>query len=140
MIEYQHFTEIQLPEIVALLTENNLEASDLENAKVMFEVATIGKCVVGCIGAEVYGNDIFLRSFAVQKKHQGQGIGETLLTIFLKKYKTPYTTLHLLTTTAQDYFGKNNFSIIDKNTAPTAIRNTSQFSNTCPTSSVYMIY
>ncbi|SFB96584.1 amino-acid N-acetyltransferase [Flexibacter flexilis DSM 6793] len=139
MIDYKHFSDEQLPEIAVLLDQNHLEYSDLHNSKVVFEVASVGKCVVGCIGAELYGNDVFLRSFAVHHAHQKQGIGEALLSIFLKKYKTPQTTVHLLTTTAQGYFEKKNFRVANRNTAPAAIRNTAQFAGMCPASSVYMI-
>lgn len=47
-------------------------------------------------------------------------------------------TLHLLTTTAYQYFAQRNFLVYCRNDARQSIKQTTEFSELCPSSSVYM--
>ncbi|MEQ8534295.1 MAG: tyrosine protein phosphatase, partial [Imperialibacter sp.] len=48
------------------------------------------------------------------------------------------TELYLLTTTASKFFERIGYKVADRNTAPDAIKNTSEFSDLCPSSAVFM--
>jgi|GEM_PF-1466424 len=45
---------------------------------------------------------------------------------------------HLLTTTAENYFAKKRFTKSPRENAPNSIRQTTEFSVLCPSTSVYM--
>lgn len=129
-----------LPYIVQLLKEHNLPFDDIEQGPCIFIVALDDEQHrIGCIGLEIYGEHGLLRSFAVQESHRNKGIGEALLGELLTYAgNTGVQTLHLLTTTAQDYFSKKGFIQSARDGAPEDIANTSEFLVLCPQSAVYM--
>jgi amino-acid N-acetyltransferase len=55
----------------------------------------------------------------------------------LAKRKKIYE-IYLLTETAENFFKKLDYCIIQKELAPEAIKNTSEFSSVCPQSAVLM--
>src|SRR5690606_21425360 len=95
--------------------------------------------LIGCIGVEKYGDEGLLRSFAVEDAYRGRGIGNNLLAKLLEFCRRKgIMQLHLLTTTADEYFLKKGFEIANIESAPAPIKATTEFSLLCPSSSVYM--
>ena len=121
--------------IVQLLSDNRLPVSDLQDSEIVFTVYKNSSRIIGIIGEEIFGNDILIRSFAVDDDFKNQGIGKKLLDAAL----TEKATYHLLTTTAAPYFEKYGFRYAERSEAPESIQNTREFSGICPSSSAYMI-
>lgn len=91
---------------------------------------------MGIIGVEEYNNIALLRSMVVIEKYRDKGLGSEILTQFLKHLKQQkITDLYLLTTTAQKFFEKFGFKIIDRKATPAEIQSTEEFSNLCPDTS-----
>lgn len=121
--------------IIQLLSENRLPISDFQDSEIVFTVYRRGDKIAGIIGEEIFGNDILIRSFAVEDSFKNKGIGKKLLEAVL----TENATYHLLTTTAAPYFERYGFKYAERSDAPESIRNTREFSGICPSSSAYMI-
>ena len=131
--------ESELSQIKNLLQLNKLPFEDISTSKVdFFSLQSDGK-IIGCIGIEKYGHDGLLRSFAVENNFKNKGIGSQLLDGFLQKSKKEgIEKLHLLTTTADKYFAKKGFTVSDRKNAPEAIAGSKEFSEICPSNSIYM--
>jgi amino-acid N-acetyltransferase len=46
--------------------------------------------------------------------------------------------LFLLTTTAREFFLKENYTLVDRNSVPLSIKETSEFTGLCPSSATVM--
>ncbi|RRQ48165.1 GNAT family N-acetyltransferase [Maribacter algicola] len=129
-----------LKSIQELLKANYLPFEDLVESKVAFLTKEKNGELIGCIGIEKYDADGLLRSLAVADAHKGKGIGKQLLDELCESSKQEgIHRLHLLTTTADAYFTRYGFNVTERSTAPTAILGTTEFSEICPSSSVYMV-
>ena len=121
-----------LKEIIALLRSNDLlidgVAENIDNFLVLQE----GKEVVGCIGVEIYGDDGLLRSAAVRRDRQGQGLGSILandLIGFAKRLKLKR--LYLLTATAARFFSKFGFIEVSRQTLDSPVLEAPEFTTIC---------
>ncbi len=95
--------------------------------------------LVGVAGVERYGTDGLFRSAAVAPQRQGEGIGVALTEDRIAWAKrTGVRSLYLLTTTAAAYWPRFGFVGIERDTAPPAIRASSEWSGGCPASAVAM--
>ncbi len=123
-----------------LLEDNKLPTQDLITTPIDFIIAELDGQIIGCIGIERYSSDGFLRSFAVSDRWRNKGIGRAL-SGRLEAYAMSNSihTMHLLTTTAHDYFGKQGFVLTDRASAPESILNTTEFKGMCTSSAVYMV-
>ena len=93
----------------------------------------------GIVGLELYGSCALLRS-AVSPRRRGEGIGEALLVHAEQAAaQRGVMELYLLTTTAERYFSRRGYDVVDRATAPDAITRTRQFSELCPSSSILMV-
>jgi amino-acid N-acetyltransferase len=94
---------------------------------------------IGVAGVEVYGWDGLLRSVAVAPSARGTGVGNDLVRDRIAWSRTQRLSgLHLLTTTARDYFARRGFQVVDRGTLPAGIRGSIEFSQACPESAVAM--
>lgn len=129
-----------LKSVLQLLKANDLPSEDLVESKVAFLTKEKNGELIGCIGIETYGMDGLLRSLAVDDAHKGRGVGKELLDELCETSRQKgIQRLHLLTTTADAYFIRYGFAVTERSTAPTAILGTTEFSEICPSSSVYMV-
>lgn len=138
-INYRLADKKDVPAIIELLKKCKLPVADIEAAQISFIVAEENNVIVGCIGLEKINDHGLLRSFAVKPQYRNGKIGSQLydkLIDFANNIKT--NKLHLLTTTADNYFLKKGFNASDRNEAPAEIKATAEFSSLCPSSSVYM--
>ena len=139
-IEYSKANLTDLKAISKLLEISQLPFSDINVSPIEFIVAKNNEKVIGSIGIERYKTEGLLRSFVVDPAFQNKGIGKELYNRLLKyTTKQQITSLHLLTTTAKDYFKKTGFKLTDKKDAPIEIRKSTEFSILCPDSSTYMV-
>lgn len=140
-ISYSHAKPDDKNEIIELIKNCNLPYEDLNKEKIKsFIVAKSNNKIIGCIGIEIFDEHGLLRSLAVNKKFRNQKIGSELYNrLILFSNQSGIKTIHLLTTTAENFFNRKGFSESESSEAPEAIKNTIEFSALCPSSSTYMI-
>jgi amino-acid N-acetyltransferase len=125
--------------IRALLERNELPFEDVGSKLDCFYVAHAGSDPVGIGGVEVHGPDGLLRSVVVERGARGGGVGGALCSRLEKRaVANGVETLHLLTTTAAEFFAEREFVEAPRQTAPTAIQRTTEFDDLCPDTATYM--
>jgi amino-acid N-acetyltransferase len=126
--------------ICVLLDSASLPRTDVTEASLQqFLVARLDNHIVGVVGLECYGDVALLRSLVVAKEHSGLGIGKQLVAAAEKlAAETGIKSLYLLTTSADRFFAALGFRRLQRELAPSAVRNTTQFSSLCPASAVLM--
>jgi len=140
MISYRKANSTDLAHVLRLLQSHNLPTADVPGHFDHFAVAVENEQVVGCIGMEIYGSDALLRSLAVDKQYQGRQIGDQLYHRLVEEAGSQQISkLHLLTTTAENYFAKRGFALAQRDRSPQAIQSTSEFSELCPSTARYMV-
>jgi amino-acid N-acetyltransferase len=123
---------------LALLRENDLPVSDLDETKTLFACLNNGD-VVGTGGLESFRDCALLRSISIKKDLQKKGLGKFIVGE-LEKLATQggVNCLYLLTTTAKDFFTKEGYETVDREEVPIEIKNTTEFSSICPSSATVM--
>ncbi|SKC18939.1 arsenic resistance N-acetyltransferase ArsN2 [Dyadobacter psychrophilus] len=125
--------------ITSLLKEADLLTEDLPAGLEHFILARNEGALVGVAGMELFEQVGLLRSIAVSPDHQGKGIARKLVEQLLANAdKQEVETLYLITTTADHYFDRYGFVVVNREQVPEAIQQTKQFSGLCPTSAVVM--
>jgi amino-acid N-acetyltransferase len=105
-----------------------------------FIVAEQGRAIVGCIGAEVYGDAALLRSLAVAEASRGQGVGVALVRRLLADLRGRGTMrVALLTTTAEPFFARLGFVAVSRDEIPTALHASEEFQGACPAGATAML-
>ena len=95
---------------------------------------------IGFVGLEGGGADILLRSLVVFSARARQGYGSLLVTHAEAAARGGGAgRLHLLTTTAADFFRSRGYRHGDRAAAPPAIRATAQLASLCPGSATYLV-
>jgi amino-acid N-acetyltransferase len=137
------FTELNPEEFdstFGLLEESKLDASDLKQANIRLFSITENNELVGLGGLEIIDGVALLRSVAVSRERQKQGIGAQLVALIEKTAKdSGLTALYLLTNTASDFFKANGYQVIHRDDFAEALKQTAQFSGLCPVSAVCMM-
>ena len=129
-----------IDKIKALLKQSNLPYEDIVESVVNFLTEEAADELIGFIGLEQFGKEGLIRSLAIEDSCKSQGLGKKLIEQLILKCKAiGVNRLHLLTTTASDYFLKYGFRISQRDEAPPSVLKSKEFSEICPASSVYMI-
>lgn len=123
----------------ALLEQHNLPTSDIDDDKLLY-VLMDGEHFIGTAGLEIFNNYALLRSVSVITAQQGRGYGK-IINEAIKKYakQAGIECMYLLTTTAKDFFERQGYCVIDRNTVPEAVKQTAEFSSLCPATAVVMM-
>jgi amino-acid N-acetyltransferase len=123
-----------------LLRACQLPYEDIQDAHLVdFSLARKGGGMIGVIGLEPYDSVGLLRSLAVAEDHRYQGLGAALVAnIEAKALSHGIKALYLLTTTAEGYFTKLGYQVIDRISAPESVQGTTEFRQLCPESAVCM--
>lgn len=125
--------------VTSLLKEADLLTDDLPAGLSNFLLAREEGSPVGVAGMELYEEVALLRSIAVSPDHQGKGIARKLVEQLLAGAdKQEVQAVYLITTTADHYFDRYGFAVVNREQVPEAIQQTRQFSGLCPTSAVVM--
>ncbi len=129
-----------LPSILALLGEANLPTQGVEpQALSDFVVAEREGELVGVVGLEVYRESALLRSAAVESHWRGTGVGRALIERALDlSRERGIQDVYLLTTTAEHYFPRFGFCCVNRESVPSAVRESVEFREACPASAVVM--
>lgn len=123
----------------ALLEQHKLPTSDIDDDKLLYLLMD-GEHLIGTAGLEIFGNHSLLRSVSVVTAQQGKGYGK-FISDAIEKYakEIGIECMYLLTTTAKDFFERQGYCVIDRNTVPEAVKQTAEFSSLCPATAVVMM-
>lgn len=96
--------------------------------------------VIGYVGLEGAGDDLLLRSLVVQRSRRREGHGRRLVELAEgMAVSADARRLHLLTAGAAQFFRDLGYRDADRDTAPSAIAATAQFTSLCPASAAYLV-
>jgi amino-acid N-acetyltransferase len=127
------------PAILHLLEHSDLPVSDLwlEKLKHFLVAQDERGTIVGAVGLEPYHEVGLLRSLVVEPRWRGNNIGRDL-TSALEAYSRDLglKKLYLLTTTAERFFVKQGYEVIERTNLPDSITSTLEFRSICPVSAV----
>jgi len=139
VIRFAAATAADVPDIKSLLAENDLPTAGVDDHWKAFVVAREGRALAGCGGAEVYDGAALIRSIAVATQRRGGGIGDQIVRRLLDDLKKRgVAELYLLTTTAEEYFGKRGFEKVNRVEVPTQLLRSREFQDACPTTATCM--
>jgi amino-acid N-acetyltransferase len=146
-VRYRPARPTDVPAIHDLLTRSDLPTADLAglvsahaDAFVVAETDDAAPRVIGAAGVEGRGPAALLRSVVVDASLHGRGIGRELVERATERaMSSGVTTLYLLTTTAEPYFGRLGYQAIERAEVPAAISNTHEFTTACPSSATVMM-
>lgn len=125
-------------EVIRLLETSKMPTADLSDRIQMLGVWH-GDRLVGVVGLEPFGDVGLLRSLAVDTSERGTGLGSRLVERLEAMARDEgIGSLYLLTTTAEAFFQRRGYACVPRESAPAAIRGTSEFSSICPASSMFM--
>lgn len=134
-ITIQKMYEEDLPEVIELLTLNDLPTDDLVGGKVLFFGIKKESKLVACIGLEKCKDVGLLRSLVVDDAFRSQGLARALVDCLETEAKMiGYRSLYLLTISAGTFFKKLGYKLTQKDTVPKAIKLSKQYSVLCPDS------
>jgi amino-acid N-acetyltransferase len=126
--------------VMNLLAACALPNSDLSEKKLQHFFgcgAETNPC--GVVGVELYGDVALLRSLAVASGARGKGCGKRLVQEAEQHAaQAGARRLFLLTTTAEAFFQALGYAQLSRDSAPEAIRATSEFTTVCSTSATLM--
>lgn len=116
-----------------------LPTDDLDEPDRKFFAASDQHGPIGYVGLEGGGADRLLRSLVVMPSRRGQGYGAYLLgRVEACAGAADVERLHLLTTTAAQFFSAHGYCTADRATAPAQVAASAQFASLCPASATYM--
>jgi amino-acid N-acetyltransferase len=103
-------------------------------------VATEEERLVGVAGIEIYGQYGLLRSVAVEPEFQGNSLGAGMIFERLERAReSGLRAVYLITTTAEEYFPRFGFQLVERSTVPAEIQYSKEYSESCPESATVMV-
>jgi amino-acid N-acetyltransferase len=127
-------------DVVAALLER--EHLPLDGLRPHFEdafVARAGNRMVGCAALEVYEGGALLRSVAVDAEYRGARVGSGLTHAAIQLAgRRLVPAVYLLTTTAERFFRKLNFEVVDRADVPASVLVSAEFTHACPSTAIVM--
>ena len=125
--------------VEALLEREHLPRAGLRDHVEHTFVARAGSRIVGCAALEMYEDGALLRSVAVDAEHRGSGVGSHLTRSALGlAERTRVPAVYLLTTTAERFFPRFGFEVVDRADVPQGVQQSAEFSYACPSSALIM--
>lgn len=138
-ITVQPADEETIDRVEALLEANDLPHRDVQTKPGCFFLARSGTEVVGAGGVEPHGSNGLLRSVVIEESSRGRGYGTALCdALEARARRNGVETLYLLTTTAAEFFRRNGYEEAVRETVPSSVRRTTEFTDLCPTSATCM--
>ncbi len=105
-----------------------------------FVLAEARDKVVGCAGAEIFGEEALLRSVAVAADWREQGVGGKLVGAVLANLRRRgVANVVLLTTTAEEFFAARGFRRTAREAVPASVQASVEFNGACPDSAIVML-
>jgi amino-acid N-acetyltransferase len=128
-----------LDEIVALLVASRLPPEGLREHLATTFVARDDGRIVGSAALERYADGALLRSVAVLPAYRGRRYARGLTDVAIRlarEFGIP--AVYLLTTTADDYFGRYGFERISRSDVPATVQTSVEFTSACPSTATVM--
>jgi amino-acid N-acetyltransferase len=128
----------ELTAVLQLLGGAGLPTADLASAPdLQLWVAEIEGRLVGVIGLERFGTGALLRSLSIAPDSQRRGFGRALVARLERDaHAAGIERLVLLTETAQAFFRRLGYQIIDRVYVPKELKESAEFCSLCPASAV----
>jgi amino-acid N-acetyltransferase len=129
-----------LAAVTALLKGAGLPTDDLASAPDLhLWVLEAEGDVVGVIGIERFGASALLRSLAIAPNYRRRGLGQHLVEQLERDVQLKgVEQLILLTETAESFFRRIGYEVIDRLYVPEEVKQSSEFRSLCPASAVCM--
>ncbi|HYM62374.1 MAG TPA: arsenic resistance N-acetyltransferase ArsN2 [Thermoanaerobaculia bacterium] len=128
-----------VPAIKEVLVASGLPIAGVDDHWMTFVVARDGQTIVACGGSEAYQTAALIRSVAVLPAYQKLGLGRRLVRQLLDRLASRgLREFYLLTTTAEGYFKKRGFKVIDRDLVHPQILLSHEFRGACPDTAVCM--
>jgi len=128
-----------LPAVRALLRRCDLPTAGIARCTETLIVARIDGICVGSAALERHGDDVLLRSVAVDADVRGQGLGRALTRAALELARElGARSVYLLTETAETFFAGLGFRRIARADVPAPVRSSDAFTTLCPQSAAVM--
>jgi len=138
-IRIERTTRADGPALLDLLASSGLPTDGLLDHLDTALVARIGQETIGCAALEVYADGALLRSVAVAANARGTGIGQALTAAALRLAdQLGVPAVYLLTTTAERFFPKFGFAVVDRRDVPAGVQQSIEFRTACPASAIAM--
>lgn len=132
-------TPDDLKAVLGLLEANALPTAGVVEHLDAFIIEADTETIIGCVGLEVHGRAGLLRSVAVAADQRSRGLGSSLTRAILEMARTRHlSSLSLLTTTAEGYFGRFGFERVERENLPASLRASAEFQGACPDSAIAM--
>ncbi len=124
--------------VLSLVEECGLPVEGIREHFGRFLVARAGRRRTGCVGMEVYGEHVLLRSLAVSRKARKKGIGAALLARAIGEARDAggRTAWGLTTFGKRGLFDRFGVRVVPRSGAPPALSGSSQFRGVCPETAV----
>jgi amino-acid N-acetyltransferase len=124
--------------VLQLLGGAGLPTADLASVPdLQLWVAEIEGGLVGVIGLERFGTGALLRSLCVAPYYQRCGLGQELVARLERDaHAGGIERLVLLTETAEAFFRRLGYEIIDRTDVPAELKESAEFRSLCPASAV----
>lgn len=133
-----------LADALALLHACGLPTDDLGTAtasgRIRFLGVRRGGELVATVALEALdAQTTLLRSVAVAPAHRGQGLARDLVSFAEQlAYSRDNAHLYLITDRAQEFFADLGYAVTARQSAPAAVRSSSEFTQLCPDSATLM--
>jgi len=131
-------TEMERQRVISLLGQQKLPVTDI-NEDTLLYLLLDGDNAMGTVGLDIFNDCALLRSVSIVKDARGRGFGKILneqIEQFAKE--SGINCMYLITHSAKDFFDHQGYCVIDRTTAPEAIKQTEQFTGLCPSTAVVM--
>jgi amino-acid N-acetyltransferase len=123
----------------ALLRRCDLPTAGIDRCAGTLIVARTDDTCIGAVALEPHGDDVLLRSVAVDAAVRGQGIGRALTQAALTlACDLGARNVYLLTETAEIFFARLGFRRVARAEVPVAVRASDEFTTLCPQSAAVM--
>ena len=137
-ISIEPASEMDLDIVEALLERERLPLDGLRRAGTVL-VARAGHRIIGSAALEFYEEGALLRSVAVDAEYRGGGVGGDLTRAALEAAtRRGVPAVYLLTTTAERFFPRFGFDIVDRADVPATMQTSAEFTHACPSSAIVM--
>jgi amino-acid N-acetyltransferase len=125
--------------IRALLESAGLPTSDLTSARPEFVAIHEGESLVAAGALQRFGPSALLRSVVVSSARRGTGLGGSIVSELERiAREARIARLILLTQTADKFFARRGYQVIERSAAPVDVQGSEEFRSLCPTSAVCM--
>lgn len=127
------------PAVRELLVDSGLPVEGAEEAFATGVIVRDRDRLVGCAAIEPFGGSALLRSVAVVSDRRGTGVGTDLVRASEALARDHGAReLILLTETADLWFGRLGYAVIERSTVPAGVAGSVEFEAACSTSAVAM--